>query len=231
MNAKPNTFNRSSPTSYSIGQPFTSKRNWDINNNFQFDFPRFGPDNSQIKQRSSPGSAQNLGPMFTSGGMTSTPFPMNPELTQPAPSPAFSGANGEDYSTLFSPTTISSADSRSGVGDNVSTKPAQSRSASYVNGVNGYTRHNSSAISVRRNGSEVTAASPASQFSNQGLASSSATTPESAADSPGQYKGNDVPVRAASEEKSGQTGNSGDLCKELYQVYGRAYDQASLVCN
>ena len=76
-------------------------------------------------------------------------------------------------------------------------------------------RQNSAPNTVPRSSSEVNAASPSSHVSNLGFASSSATTPESSADSPAQRKASEPTANGANLEQAGESGNNGDFCKLL----------------
>ena len=78
-------------------------------------------------------------------------------------------------------------------------------------------RQNSAPVTAQRSSTDVNAASPASHMSNMGFASSSATTPESTADSPAQRKASEPATTSGAEELNGKASNHEDYCKDILE--------------
>ena len=189
-----NAVNRGSPTSQFVGQPFSSKANWDINNNFQFEFPKFGPHTlssiAQIKQRSSTGNfkanTNNIprNSSFTSSSPRTTVGPSR-NTSVPLP-PAFPDSGMDELSTLFSPEILASVNRRNNSDYLGSHQPEKFTQQGSEKGGEGAASRKGS--STARSVTDSNSASPASSGDNGGFVSSCATTPESSAESPEQRK-------------------------------------------
>ena len=225
------TYNRGSPTSHNNGSLPSSKKSWDINSSFQFDFPKFGGTDAQPRRSTSSSNAQDFGPILTSAGFTSSLPPMGAGTgpVQMTASPSFDRAGSDDYSALFSPTTLGSVDSRGSHVDHSSQNGITANSPKNLISQN--RRQNSAPVSAPRSSTDLNAASPASHMSNMGFASSSATTPESSADSPAQRKASEPATNGGSEERNGKAGSQDDFCKDSYDPrMAYVMSLSSLIC-
>lgn len=180
-----NGINRSPPL-----QSLSSRSNWDINNNFQFEFPKFGGSlgvGTTVKP--------NL-PRQISGGLSANNSPSsnkenaatsNSPETFTSPSGSINHTNSlhfnnsiDEFAGLFSPSVLE------GVGRSNSTDYMSYKSSS--NGNSGSKAHLYRANTTGAISDSTTASPSASSFSQVGPNSSCATSPESSATSPGVRK-------------------------------------------
>ena len=209
---------RASPQS--IGQPNSSKANWDINSNFQFEFPNFGPslmtygppNPSALIGRSQP---KVEGPPRVSR-QDSQPSMSPVSYHQPSRTSSYSNAglsprNANDLTDLFSPSVLAVVD-RSGSTDYLSFPPTQSTTTKTLP-ANASTTLSNAAISTLAPSEYNTASPSASSVSHRGLNSSCNTTPEPSAESPDpkgltENDSNSEEFRKQSQGSSGNTENS-----------------------
>ena len=182
-----NTLNTS--PSQTMGQAMSSKTNWDINNNFQFEFPTFGGENSATKYSQAKRPATyNDGIVRQTSYKNSSPkslasptrTPSQPKTVDPI------SANGMDHHNgLYSPTMLQTT-GRNGSADQISSTSSPITHPRSKSGSSDIAAQNMSG-----GGSGYTTASPSiSSLSQNGL-SSCATTPEQSADIPEQHKGSE----------------------------------------
>ncbi|KAL9116353.1 MAG: hypothetical protein Q9187_007124, partial [Circinaria calcarea] len=171
-------------------QSLSSRSNWDISNNFQFEFPKFNGSfgvgatvKPNLPRQISSGLSANNSP---SSNKENAATSKSPE-TFPSPSGSMNHTNSlhfnnsiDEFASLFSPSVLE------GVGRNNSTDYM-----SYKNSNNVNSRSNTRIYRANTTGavSDSTTASPsASSFSQRGPNSSCATSPEPSATSPGVRK-------------------------------------------
>lgn len=188
----PGPANRS-PTQ-GAGQSMSSKANWDINNNFQFEFPMFGTARDRIDagitKGNPPRQVINGYPASTSpkllresSSVTSATSLSNPGRTasQTLPS-SISRSSVNDLSDLFSPAVLQSV--------------SRSNSTDYA-GYNTNQRNSRDRVDPIRASLSSNGASPsASSVSQTGLSSSCVTTPETSAESPEQRKASETALNS-----------------------------------
>ena len=207
-----------------MGQPFSSKANWDINNNFQFEFPKFGPHSqssiAQAKQRSSTGIIKtntNTTPRnssFTSPSPRSIPgSTRTPSMPMPPTLPASTGM--DELSSLFSPEVLASVNKRNNL-DYPTYRTDQSFELSPENSTESSASRKDSSTAGNRSVTDSNSASPASSGDNGGFVSSCVTTPESSADLPQQRRASG----AAGEGLKGGAGSHEAFCKEFSTACG-----------
>ena len=191
-----NTLNTS--PSQTMGQAMSSKTNWDINNNFQFEFPTFGGENSAAKY------SQSKRPATYNDGLVRQNSYKNPSpksLASPTRTPSQPktsdpiSANGLDqYKGLYSPPMLQTT-GRNGSADHISFTASPTAHPRSKSGSSDTTAQNMSG-----GGSGYTTASPSiSSLSQNGL-SSCATTPEQSADIPEQHKGSESALQPSEGE-------------------------------
>ena len=190
------SFNRSPPQA--SGQSMSSKASWELNNNFQFEFPVFGAlynsattgEGTQAKtnssRRTTNGSQISIKPETGEHNSFSHARPKTvPEVNRSTSEPKIAGQGHNpitDLGDLFSPSELQSVN--------------RSNSAEYLSHANGDQRkkyssaENSGGITNISGGLlDYNTASPsASSVSQNGFVSSQVTTPETSADSPQQRK-------------------------------------------
>ena len=183
------TTSRTSPQTSS--HSLSSKSNWDINNNFQFAFPKFGP----------LGTDPNNGTLNTSGRNNS--FAASPTSATSAHQPAFNGP--DDLSELFSPSVLASASTRS-----CSTErfPIANQS-------------NANKGSISETNTASPCSSVSHSASQNGFNSSCATTPECAAESPEQCKASEAAAGTIAEDSQRRKSSSQEaFCKDFQTACG-----------
>lgn len=196
--------NRYSPQNSSTN--LSSKSQWDINNNFQFAFPRFDFGlNSPAPNRNNSGSptTANSNVNYT-GRQTNAPI---------EPSSATFSNGMEELNGLFSPSILASASSNSEK-DYINISPASTAVKSPT--IN--SAHSRISETV---GSDVNSNSPCSS-ANNGFTSSCVTTPEYSADSPEQRKMGETATNVGVSEAD-QRNNSvshDEFCNEFSKACG-----------
>ena len=203
--------NGGSPTFRSAGQPYSSRAVWDLNNNFNFEFPTFGRV-TDGKLHSSPVSSAN--------NRNNSPTVASPASISSHRSNSQSAARtsiDNDLSSLFTPDVLENAEIRS--------KPAsQSNKSGSKDG-----RSPSTGVPPRRS-ADSNGASPASSGSNAGLTSSScATTPEATCETPDQRK--DTVTTANVAGKGDNFGSKEAFCKDFQTACGNAQNPVPLVMS
>ena len=190
LSVNQNAANRSPPQA--VGQPMSSKSNWDINNNFQFEFPMFGTAKDRNDAGFPSGNPSRRSPTNTNGLNLS----LTPSLTQgssnmsPTSTPGqgrtgsqpktgnLSRGSVDNLSDLFSPSILQTV--------------SRSNSTDYMGFANNQ-RQNSDAADRTRASTSSNGASPsASSISHNGIGSSCVTTPETFAESPEQRKASEA---------------------------------------
>ena len=175
-----------------MGQSMSSKSNWDMNNNFQFEFPMFGT----AKDRSEGGFPSGNPPRRSTTNMNGLNLSLTPSLTHgssnmsPKSNPgqgrtasqpktgSLSHGSVDNLSDLFSPSVLQTA--------------SRSTSTDYM-GFAKNQRQNSDAVDRTRASTSSNGASPsASSMSQNGIGSSCVTTPETMAESPEQRKASEA---------------------------------------
>ena len=227
LSTNSNAVNRGSPTGQFVGQPFSSKANWDINNNFQFEFPKFGPHTpstiAQMKQRSSTGNAKPNGNTVARNGSLTSASPrsaMAPTRTPSVPvPPTFSGSGIDELSSLFSPEILASVNRRNNSDYLTSFQADNSVQLSPENSASSVSRKDSS--TENRSVMDSNSASPASSGDNGGFVSSCATTPESSAESPEQRKASEAAFSSINGgSRNNNTTSHEAFCKEFSTACG-----------
>ena len=198
------------------------RSSWNINNNFQFEFPKFGELPSPAPsgklsptKRLSNGSPSYNGTNVSNSISTITDSPkalsnQSQSLGQSNLNSFGSNAIG-DLSSLFSPSILDSV-SRHGSGDYLSFGSNMHNQQNQVNSADsqGYQKD-------QRASSICTTASPsASSMSHTGLNSSTGTTPEPSAASPGPRKASEGDNGNARRDSEGETA----FCKMLGTACG-----------
>ena len=189
----------------------SSRSSWDINNNFQFAFPKFGfgvgaeaNESPELRSNSNPTINRNNSLSSQSpGGNTTVPSPGN-----------LSAGNMSDLSNLFSPSILASVSSNSET--DYMNFPTQNRS-----GQSPAANSLVSKKSTERAGSEANSNSPASSTQN-GFTSSCVTTPEYYAESPEQRKAGDAAfgtIGGQGEDRR-QSKSQEAFCKEFSGACG-----------
>ena len=189
-----------------MGQAMSSKTNWDINNNFQFEFPTFGGENSATKysQAKRPAtyndgivrqnSYKNPSPKSLA---SPTRTPSQPKTSDPISANAMDQHNG-----LYSPPMLQTT-GRNGSADRISFTTSPTAHPRTKSGGSDVAAQNTSG-----GGSEYTTASPSiSSLSHNGL-SSCATTPEQSADLPEQLKSSESALQPSEGERPFCNGSS-----------------------
>ncbi|MCJ1313580.1 DNA-binding transcription factor yap1 [Agyrium rufum] len=176
----------------SPSQTMSSKTNYDLNNNFQFEFPRFGKlsdppalPRPTYLQRNSTGASNGQ----TVESPKSISAPSRSSSTQQSTT-AFNNGIAE-LNGLFSPSVMGSVN-RNNSSDYIgfNGRKSNANSSSRVNTINSSVANQQH---KKSNGtSEYNTASPSASSISHGLVSSSGTSPEPSADSPGQFKSTDA---------------------------------------
>ena len=182
-------------------QTLASKSAYDISNNFQFEFPTFGPANVSTPNLTSAKRGSNgISPRTNSsdnvnrnGQMTESPIAMSsPNKTDQQNFVTFN--NGlQELSGLYNPPSLGRSTSGSYVSSPVNKNNNNSNNQQRTS-MNGDPNNNNAVHKNSSSGmSEYNTASPSasSVSQNGGLISSCGTTPEPSADSPGQFKPSD----------------------------------------
>ena len=185
-----------SPIFSSLGQPLSARTNWDISNNFNFEFPKFGaladgkvrsPSLNAGLERNNASNSASLGPQRsnTINGPTSM---------------------SNDLSSLFPSDILTKASNRTMSGSSQSKKSIKDTSRSSVSAI--------------QNSADSNSASPASSGSNVGFTSSScATTPEATCETPDQQKDTGLSPRNDSS-KGSKFDSSEAFCKDFQTACG-----------
>ena len=180
----------------SPSQTLVSKPSYDISNNFQFEFPTFGPANvsapnlTSTKRGSNGISPRNTNAenMNKNGQVTESPRSMSTSNNSNQQSFATFNNGLQELGGLYSPPSLGNM--------------GRSSSGSYVSNATNNNKHQHNSVNTdpsnndyhkKSSMSEYNTASPSasSVSQNGGLMSSCGTTPEPSADSPGQGKLND----------------------------------------
>ena len=212
-----NGINRSPPS-----QPMSSRSNWDINNNFQFEFPKFGGLSS--------GRINSSKPVSTAGPKDNAVVTESPKtLTSPSRSASQNNLNNfqfngiEELSGLFSPSILESA-SRSNSADYMSygsnnTANNQHSKADSIDGTGSF----NSGANTNGGTSVCTTASPsASSVSQNGFNSSCGTSPEPSVNSPGTRKASEGAIVTANSDDGTRRKSEGEkaFCNLLSTACG-----------
>ena len=231
INVNMNPTNRSSPQG--MGQSMSPKSNWDINNNFQFEFPRFGSVSTEVSAattKSNPpkrttktndvlgAQAAHSATYPDKSGIVASPTSLTSPTRNVSQPKAGSQAdnNVNDLSDLFSPSVLQNA-SRSNSADYLSYAAKQHRENS------GSLDHTRASTSSTGGLTDYNTASPsASSVSQNGFTSSCVTTPEHAAESPEQRKASEESQRTRSE---GETA----FCDDFQKACGTKEDPVPLM--
>ena len=204
------TVSRSPPQT--MGQSMSSKANWDINNNFQFEFPTFGAEKDTRAAKFWPNKRPTT---YNDGILRQNSYKNSSPKTTTSPTRAPSQPKATESTTLnttiqssglFSPSLLQNA-GRQGSADYVSFTTSPTANPRSKSGSADITAQN-----VNGGTSDYTTASPSiSSISQNGL-SSCATTPEQSAGSPEHRKGSDPAIQSIEGEKA--------FCKEFQTACG-----------
>ena len=240
-----NAVSRSPPlSSVSTNQP---RSQFDINNNFQFEFPKFGGSStghSETNMRTTPslhanGRSQGS-PAYIPGVLRQNSSLESPKTLSTART-SFSDTNVrnrdsidfnrhsmDELSGLFSPSILESA-SRSGSADYMSyplrNTVADEGKIGGIDGMNSF----GNPPPMTSGSSVCTTSSPESSTSHNGLNSSCGTTPEPTADSPHYHKVSEGNLDTVDEGNEGRRDSEyGDAFnKEFSAAYGNTSDPIS----
>ncbi|MCJ1436035.1 DNA-binding transcription factor yap1 [Xylographa pallens] len=230
LSVNPSAANRSPPQT--IGQSMSSKSNWDINNNFQFEFPMFGtakdrgdagfPGGNPPRRSTTNTNRLNLSltPSLTHGSSNMSPKSTPGQgrtLSQPKTG-SLSRGSVDSLSDLFSPSILQTVN--------------RSTSTDYMGFANNQ-RQNSDAADRARASTSSNGASPsASSMSHNGIGSSCVTTPETFAESPEQRKASEA---AFSSIQNAALGNNSEgettFCDNFATACGTTANPVSLMMS
>ena len=175
-----------SPT-YGLGQPH-ARTSFDLSNNFNFEFPKFGTPLDEKQMSTSTGS------VIARSGSYKAASPVVPAGS--AKQSSFSAFADKDINSLFGADVLANASS-------TKSQPQRSSTSGSVRGKeNSASRANST--TMNRPNYDSNSASPASS-GFVGFTSSCATTPESSADSPDQRKSSEPAMDQGTFCKNFQT--------------------------
>lgn len=200
--------NGSSPTLGGVGQPFSSRANWDINNNFNFEFPKFGTVNNG---RYGSVSANTFS-KHDGNGTLASPVSISSHRSN--------SQSTADLSNLFTADVLSDAENRSQSSERLPPNPQRKQSSRQKNG-------RPSAGVMPRNSVDSNSASPASSGFNSGLTSSCATTPEVTCRTPDQRTDARASVSGAAND--GKFESQGAFCKDFQTACGNTQNPVPLV--
>lgn len=194
--------NRFSPQTSPHG--LSSKSQWDINNNFQFAFPKFWPLGADGN-----GLSTTRNDSITSPATDTMISQRN--FVKPPASATFANPGLDELNGLFSPEILASVSSNSE--DYANSQTAQSGKSPAAGSM-------ASKVSERAN-SEINSNSPASS-ANNGFTSSCVTTPEYSAESPEQRKAGEAAFNSLgnSQRRKSSVANHEQFCKEFSKACG-----------
>ncbi|MCJ1282355.1 DNA-binding transcription factor yap1 [Xylographa opegraphella] len=226
----PNAANRSPPQI--MGQSMTSKSNWDINNNFHFEFPMFGnaadkgdagflsgnparrstTNTNGLNLSLTPNlthSSSNMSPKSNTGQSGTASQPKNGSL---------SGGSVDALSDIFSPSILQAVN--------------RSTSTDYMGFAKNQRQNSDNAERTRASTSSNGASPSASSMSHNGIGSSCVTTPETFAESPEQRKASEA---AFSSIQSGLPSNKDEgeksFCNEFAKACGTTANPVPLMMS
>ncbi|MCJ1477826.1 DNA-binding transcription factor yap1 [Lambiella insularis] len=215
-----------SPTQ-GMGYAISSKANWDINSNFQFDFPMFGgtpktgTTNGNSPRRATNGNPSNSSPTVlrkTSSTTSQTPLSHPARTTSQSQASSGGRSSVNDLSDLFSPSVLQSV--------------SRSNSTEYPR-YNTYQPSSEERADPIRGSLSSNGASPsASSVSQTGINSSCGTTPETSAESPDQRKASEAAFSSMQDgtvqhKPEGET----TFCKEFAKACGTKENPVPLMMS
>ncbi|MCJ1377527.1 DNA-binding transcription factor yap1 [Xylographa soralifera] len=228
LSVNPNAANRSPPQI--MGQSMSSKSNWDINNNFQFEFPLFGnakdrsdsgfPGGNPPRRSTTNTNGLNLSltPSLTHGSSNMSPKSVQGRTSSQPKTGSLSHASVDNLSDLFSPSVLQTV--------------SRSTSTDYMGFANNQQQNSDAADRARASVSSNGASPSASSMSHNGIGSSCVTTPETFAESPEQRKASEAAFSSIQNGALGhKSGGETTFCEDFAKACGTTANPVPLMMS